>query len=284
MVDKITFMETLRSVQELAKASPEPMSKEEIRSYFQDMELSEKQQEMIYQYLLTPPEEPKEEQEVSGENNEPELSEESGMQNRQSDKEEETKEKETEGRKRVSTHFQMYLEEISGVPSLTPKQEQTLYEQLLTGEQTAIGEISGQWLKRVIELAETYVTEQVLLEDLVQEGNIGLLTGLGQLLGKASEYGMTDKAPLSEVQKQKLKQRLETFVKEGMESYRQEMEGETNSENTILAKVSLVHEARKILAEENGTVPTLQELCEYTKISPEEISDILALQEKADKK
>ena len=47
MVDVITFMDTLHSVQEIAKTSPEPLSKEEIQSYFQDMELSEEQQEMI---------------------------------------------------------------------------------------------------------------------------------------------------------------------------------------------------------------------------------------------
>ena len=34
MVDKALFMETLRSVQELAKASPEPMAREEIQGYF----------------------------------------------------------------------------------------------------------------------------------------------------------------------------------------------------------------------------------------------------------
>ncbi len=46
MVDKTTFMETLRSVQQIAQASPEAMTKEEIRSYFQDMDLSEEQQEI----------------------------------------------------------------------------------------------------------------------------------------------------------------------------------------------------------------------------------------------
>ena len=59
MVDKITFLETLHSVQEIVKASPEPLTKEEIRGYFQDMELSKEQQEMVYRFLLTPPEEPK---------------------------------------------------------------------------------------------------------------------------------------------------------------------------------------------------------------------------------
>ena len=54
MVDRITFMETLRSVQEIANLSQKPMSRKEIQSYFRDMELSGEQQEMIYQYLQTP--------------------------------------------------------------------------------------------------------------------------------------------------------------------------------------------------------------------------------------
>ena len=47
MVDRITFMETLRSVQEIANLSQKPMSRKEIQSYFRDMELSGEQQEMI---------------------------------------------------------------------------------------------------------------------------------------------------------------------------------------------------------------------------------------------
>ena len=51
MIDQRAFMETLRSVQEVAKASQEPLSQEEIKSYFQDMELSSEQQQLIYDYL-----------------------------------------------------------------------------------------------------------------------------------------------------------------------------------------------------------------------------------------
>ncbi len=54
MVDKALFMETLRSVQELAKASPEPMAREEIQGYFKDMELTEEQQELVYQFFQKP--------------------------------------------------------------------------------------------------------------------------------------------------------------------------------------------------------------------------------------
>ena len=268
MVDKITFMETLRFVQEIAKASAEPMSKEEIQSYFQDMDLSEEQQDMIYQYLQMPEENAREEQAVNNKEQEKLAAE------RKSGRRKEKKEAS------YSAHFRMYLKEISAVPSLET-QERVLYERLLAGEEEAIEDLSGQWLKRVIELAEKYTAPKAFLEDLVQEGNISLLMGMRELLGKGSEYGITggSQGKLQEDKQKQLEQKLETFVAEGIKSYRRELEGERDSENAILAKVSLVYEARKALAQENGTVPTLTELCEYTKISPEEISDILALHE-----
>lgn len=269
MVDKITFMETLRSVQEVAKTSPKPLSKEEIQSYFQDMELSEHQQEMIYQFLQLP-------QEEQQGNWKPQ------------EKRVHTKKKKTSGTKEgkgesfYSKHFQMYLKEISAVPTLTKEQERTLYKRLLKGEDPVISEISHQWLRRIISLAENKITEQVLLEDLVQEGNMGLLLGLRQFLGKAVENEAMEWeiGSFGEAQQKKLEQMLEEFVKESMESYCLELEGAASSENTILAKVSLIYEARKVLAETNGTLPTLQELCEYTKISKEEIRDILALHDR----
>lgn len=237
MVDKITFMETLHSVQEIAKASSAPMTKEEITSYFQDMDLSEEQQEMIVQFLQITQEE-------------------------------------------TAEQTNMYLREISSVPKLAKEQKNILYQRLLQGDEKAVEELSHQWLKKVIRIAETYVTPRVFLEDLVQEGNIGLLLGLRQLTGKADAYGMGDNGGLKEAQQRQLERQLEESVREGMEQYRQELMGEADSEKAILAKVSLIHEARKALAEENGTDPTVQELCEYTRISAEEIAGILNLHEK----
>ena len=72
MLDKIAFMETLHSVQEVARTSLTPLSKEEIQTYFKDMELTKEQEEMVYQYLLHPQEE-----NSSTEETEPEVVEES---------------------------------------------------------------------------------------------------------------------------------------------------------------------------------------------------------------
>ena len=56
MLDRNAFMETLRAVAEVCRTSTEPLSKEEILNYFNEMELTEEQVEMIYQYLQLPPE------------------------------------------------------------------------------------------------------------------------------------------------------------------------------------------------------------------------------------
>ncbi len=280
MVDKITFMETLHSVQDIMKASASPMTKEEIQGYFKDMDLSKEQQEMIYQFLQMPQEKSMGNvHEWEGEETADTKKKSGAGSSSRVNSSSQTKGKPAQ--KPQNPHFQMYLKEISAIPALTGEQQNLLYQRLLAGEEAAMGEISHQWLKKVIKIAREYVTPRVFLEDLVQEGNISLLLGLGQISGKAAEYGMDEAESLEHAQQNRLERRLEEFVREGMEQYRQQLEGEADSENTILAKVSLLHEARKALAEENGTDPTVRELCEYTRLSPQEIADILDLHEKA---
>lgn len=246
MLDKIAFMETLHSVQEVARTSLTPLSKEEIQNYFKDMELTKEQEEMVYQYLLHP-------QEENNATEEAEAVEAEVAEEKQQDLAEE---------KRVSARFQMYLDELGDIPVINEEQEVALYERLAGGEEQVIAELSNQWLKRVVEIASKYEVDDVLLDDMVQEGNIGLLMGLQSLLGK--------KVPNP-------KEILEQFVRKAIEDYADEESGEGEQENSILAKVSLVHEAKEALAKELGAEPSIRQLAEYTKISEEEIGDIVSL-------
>lgn len=246
MLDKIAFMETLHSVQEVARTSLTPLSKEEIQTYFKDMELTKEQEEMVYQYLLNP-------QEETAAEPEEEVEEASNTTENQGEQEEE---------RAVSARFQMYLDEIGDIPVLTEEQESALYIKLSQGQEQAIADLSNQWLKPVVEIASTYEVEDLLLDDMVQEGNIGLIMGLQSLLGKEETNP---------------KAVLEQFVREAIEAYIAEEGGEGAQENSILAKVSLVHEAKENLARELGSEPSIQQLAEYTKISEEEIADIVSL-------
>lgn len=264
MVDKALFMETLRSVQELAKASPKPMAREELEGYFKGMELTTEQQELVYQYFQRPQEEPETEmlRQPRGRTGLPSRREDSQTQagNR----------KETAH----SQHFQMYLNEIKSITDLSAEGKTELYQSLLAGEKSAVSAILSQWLEKIAELAGAYASGQVLVEDLVQEGNMGLLLGLEELLGAGEQY--QELAADSSAMERK----LESYIREAMGQYRQETEGISHGEHTILAKVNLVHEAQKILAEENGTIPALQELSDYTRIPMEEVRDIMALSRK----
>lgn len=243
MLDKIAFMETLHSVQEVARTSLTPLSKEEIQTYFKDMELTKEQEEMVYQYLLHPQEET-----VSESEDEPET--ENGAENG------------AEAERAVSARFQMYLDELGDIPVISKEQEALLYEKLAQGEEQAIAELSTQWLKQVVEIASSYKADELLLDDMVQEGNIGLLMGLQSLLGKEESNP---------------KKILEQFVREAIENYAEEESGEGEQENSILAKVSLVHEAKETLAKELGSEPSIRQLAEYTRIPEEEIADIVSL-------
>ena len=91
---------------------------------------------------------------------------------------------------------------------------------------------------------------------------MGLLMGLQSFLGKKTSNP---------------KKALEQLVREAIEGYVDEESGEGEQENSILAKVSLIHEAKEILAKELGSEPSIRQLAEYTRISEEEISDIVSL-------
>ena len=75
-------------------------------------------------------------------------------------------------------------------------------------------------------------------------------------------------------------EQLREAAKAAIEQYLGDETGAEQQNETILGKVSLVHEAQKFLTEEKGEKPSLQELAEYTRIPVEEITDILALVKK----
>ncbi len=164
MLDRNAFMETLRSVAEIRRASLEPLSREEILNYFSGMELTEEQIELIYEYMkLSPQEQTAEPQ--------PEEEEPENVQPPVPDGEEE------------QSYFQMYLEELSRIEELSLEQMEEAYEKLLSGDGSVIGRIAESWLPLIAQLAVPYAERGVNLEDIIQEGNMGLLIKLSELQG-----------------------------------------------------------------------------------------------------
>ncbi len=68
-----------------------------------------------------------------------------------------------------------YLREVARVPRLTPEQERDLGRRIAGGDRRALVEMVEANLRLVIAVAKRYRHEGVEMQDLVQEGNIGLL-------------------------------------------------------------------------------------------------------------
>ena len=250
MLDKGKFIEMLTSIVEIAKTQENTISQDEIKQYFSDIELEEEHYDHIYQYL--------------SENNIKVkgflyVPKQQGAEEKEQEDSEESKEIESKN----SIYLNMYLQELADIEALEEQEEIELLMALINGEEYAKKRLTEGWLIKVVELAKNYKDKNVLIEDLIQEGNIGLLGGIESLCGKKEEI---DGALY-----------LKESVLLAMEHMIDESMTENDWESTVLAKTNLISEAAKFLAEDLGRVATLKELADYTKIEEDEIKDILNL-------
>lgn len=250
MLDKGKFIEMLSSIVEIAKTQENTISQEEIKRYFSDMELEEAHYDHIYQYLS------ENNIKVKGFLYVP--SQQQLEQNEQTDSEEN---KATESKN--SIYLNMYLQELADIEVLEEQEEIELIMELINGEESVKKRLTEGWLLKVVELAKNYKDKNVLIEDLIQEGNIGLLGGIESLFGKKESI---DGALY-----------LKESVIMAMENLIDESMTDDDWESAVLAKTNLISEAAKFLAEDLGRVATLKELSDYTKITEDEIKDILNL-------
>lgn len=243
MLDRNSFMETLRGVAEIVRTSAEPLTREEILGYFNDMELSAEQKEMVFEYLSTPHEEETAETALETEENvqeEPDTVE-SGC----------------------SKALELYMEDLKGIRRYTEDELEDMYDELLNGNAEVINALSDSMLANVAVLADEYASDRVALEDLIQEGNIALFIRLGELCGIGAGSGYDVVAEAGEA------------VNDAMKAYVSQITGEDDSENAVVGKANLVKEAVKHLKEEGKAAPSVRELADYTHLSEEELADIL---------
>ena len=76
---------------------------------------------------------------------------------------------------RETNSFTQYLKNISEIGILTAEEELELTKRTERGDKDAIDELVCKNLRFVISVAKQYITSEVTLEDLVNEGNIGLI-------------------------------------------------------------------------------------------------------------
>ena len=266
MLDQNTFIETVQSVAEIIRTSAEPIGRDEIMSYFKDMELNKAQEDMVFEFLITPHEQ---ENESAGDSEGDSMDAIAGGKNNKAKQDNEAEpDIDEDSLIPDSPMFRMYLEELEEIPDYTKAEQDDMYKKLLAGDESVIHTISNFWLKSVLAMAKKLAVTSEGFEDVVQEGNMGLFMCLTALCGCNDEI---------DVEKELL-----DAIEESMKECIREQTGEDESENTVVGKVSLVNRAVEKLKSDKGFEPSLSELSGYTGVDEEELEKLLELIKKAD--
>ena len=152
MDKEIWFAKTLEQVKQQAREQGSCISEEQVKEAFQELELSDTQLQMVFDYL-------KKQKIGIGEpvNTDEYLTDEE------------------------RSYLQDYMDEIAALPVYSQGQIEGYTIAAMAGEADAQAKLVEVYLKDVIDIAKLYTGQGVLLEDLIGEGNLALTFGVGML-------------------------------------------------------------------------------------------------------
>lgn len=234
MEDQGKLLESLEEIKKIAETSQGKLSQEEIQKYLDDMKLSSEQLEAVYHYL-----------EVN----------------------------------HIQVEGHQYVPDDS--PEEEVPEEAKSYEwnhditkeilcDFLQGDESGKEKVVNSLIPYVKRFSQNYKKRKVLKDELIAEGNLGLVMGIQVVLSDVNSFYGGE-----EPDKEKIFAAISLEIKQAMESYIDEELGVSDQEQAMLAKINLIHEATKYMAEDLGRIPTVSELAEYTRISQEEIRMVM---------
>ncbi len=253
MTDQNEFMAQMLALVDLAKANDSRITKKEVGEFCRDLELTDAQLKLVYDFLDEHNIEVaghvrKKKSAGVGRGADVSNSGESGIAQNGPDDGWNTED---------SKYLSLYRRELRGLKEVSDEERTELYRRLCAGDESAVHPVIAAHLKRVVTLAGKYKNRGVPLEDLIQEGNLTLLTTVDMLCGND---GISD-----------VKKEIDRAVRARMIELADDQLESRGMERTIVTKTKRIHEATKVLAEEWGRLATVAELAEYTKMTEDEI-------------
>ena len=155
------FLDAVRELERLAQTNNNHLKMEEIRAYFADMNLKEEQLDYICRYL--------ESHRIFIENRI------SRGQTEIADEDVTTKEDPLD-----ADMVNIYMEEIGKASQVSEEQEEMLVRKLINGDENARNLLIESNLAYATALAKEYTGRGLLLSDLIQECNIGLMMAVNE--------------------------------------------------------------------------------------------------------
>lgn len=231
---EVVFAKTLEQVKKMAKEQGNCISKEQVEEAFAALELDNEKLNMVFDYLK---------QHKIG------IGEPVNLDDYLSEDE--------------VDYLQGYLNQLNELPEVSDGEQEAVTLSAMAGDTAAQNRLTQIFLPRVVEIAKLYTGQDVLLEDLIGEGNVALAMGvtmLGALENAAEAQGMLGK-----------------MIMDAMEELIAEDAGEAQKDKKIADKVNKVADKANELAQDLQRKVTVEELMNETGMSRKTILDALRI-------
>ena len=153
--------------------------------------------------------------------------------------------------------YRVYMEEIAAIPPCSEEENEKLLGEIRSGNKAAREHLIEGNLKNALFFVQDYINKGVPMADLIQEASMELM-----MLADEGFEGSFEKL-------------LESRIRVRMEEIINDQKKETDIEEEMLARVNVLQEVSKSMAEELGREAKLSELAERMKMTEDEVREIM---------
>ena len=153
--------------------------------------------------------------------------------------------------------YRVYMEEIAAIPPCSEAENEKLLGEIRNGNKAARERLIEGNLKNALFFVQDYINKGVPMADLIQEASLELM-----MLADEGFEGSFEKL-------------LESRIRVRMEEIINDQKKEANIEEEMLARVNVLQEVSKSMAEELGREAKLSELAERMKMTEDEVREIM---------
>lgn len=153
--------------------------------------------------------------------------------------------------------YRVYMEEIAAIPPCSEEENEKLLGEIRRGNKAARERLIEGNLKNALFFVQDYINKGVPMADLIQEASMELM-----MLADEGFEGSFEKL-------------LESRIRVRMEEIINDQKKETDIEEEMLARVNVLQEVSKSMAEELGREAKLSELAERMKMTEDEVREIM---------
>lgn len=153
--------------------------------------------------------------------------------------------------------YRVYMEEIAASPPCSEAENEKLLGEIRNGNKAARERLIEGNLKNALFFVQDYINKGVPMADLIQEASLELM-----MLADEGFEGSFEKL-------------LESRIRVRMEEIINDQKKEADIEEEMLARVNVLQEVSKSMAEELGREAKLSELAERMKMTEDEVREIM---------